>query len=99
MGRGGEGKFASMFLFPKMLTLGLDKRKDAAKITEFYPKGIRLHLTLDPVLVVVHVLAGPWLPAQGSEGSLQDMGTSPGTGFPRKQTKQDEHHRAPPNQS
>jgi hypothetical protein len=31
-GEGGRGKFA-WTLFPKMLILGLDKRKDAAKIT------------------------------------------------------------------
>lgn len=31
-GRGGRGKFIST-LFPKMLILGLDNRKDAAKIT------------------------------------------------------------------
>lgn len=59
---GGRGKFISTF-FPKMLILGLDNRKDAAKITaRRLPKR---HLTasdFEARLQGVHALGPPRLP-------------------------------------
>jgi hypothetical protein len=55
-GGGGRGKFAST-LFPKMLILGLDNRKDAAKITmESFPKRHLVTSDFKMAFAEVHIL-------------------------------------------
>lgn len=86
-GRGGRGKFIST-LFPKMLILGLDNRKDAAKITmKSFPQRHLVTSDFKTHLQKSTLLAHPGLPDEGSGRSLQDYQLNkekrrPGEDFP-----------------
>lgn len=89
---GGRGKFTST-LFPKMLILGLDNRKDAAKITmKSFPKRHLVTSDFNLRLQKSILWAHPGLPDEGLERAPEIINPiketqRPGEDFPGRKCR------------